>query len=60
MRYFFGIESDEEMGLLRSLKDQDYFDILCFSSDEIVYSKRVNIKEVEKEKIKTILNEALS
>ncbi len=54
---FFGIESDEEVRLLRELKDQDSFNIIFFDS-EIGYSRRVNISEEQREKIKSVLDEA--
>ena len=58
--YFFGIESDEDMELLRSLKGQHYFDILFSDSDEIKYSRRVRIKEEERKMLRAILDEATS
>lgn len=58
--YLFGIESDEDMELLRSLKGQDYFDILFSDSDEIRYSRRVHIKEEERKILGSILAEATS
>ncbi len=54
---FFGIESDEEVRLLRELKDQDSFNIIFFDS-EIGYSRRVKISEEQREKIKSVLDEA--
>lgn len=57
--YFFNIESDEEMELLERLEDQDYFEIILFDP-KIEYSKRVEITEQGKEKIKTVLDEAKS
>jgi hypothetical protein len=53
--YFFGIESDEDIRLLSKLKDQDYFDILFFNS-VIRYSKRVNITQEERKRIKSVLD----
>ena len=58
--YLFGIESDEDMELLRSLKGQDYFDILFSDSDEIKYSRRIRIKEEERKVLGAILDEAIS
>jgi hypothetical protein len=57
--YFFGIESSEEIKLLKNLKEQDHFDIY-FLDSKIEYSKRVSITTEEKEKIGTVLEEALS
>ena len=57
--YFFGIESSEEIELLENLKEQDHFDIY-FLDSKIEYSKRVSITTEEKEKIGTVLEEALS
>jgi hypothetical protein len=54
---FFDIESDEEIGLLNKLKDQDSFNIIFFDSG-IRYSKRVNITQEEKKRIKSVLDEA--
>jgi hypothetical protein len=54
--YFFGIDSDEEIGLLSRLKDQDSF-IIIFLDSEIRYSKRVNITQEEKKIIKSVLDE---
>ncbi len=54
--YFFGIESDEEMGLLDRLKDQDSFDIIFFDS-EIRHSKKISISQEEKKRIKSVLDE---
>lgn len=57
--YFFGIESSEEIKLLKNLKEQDHFDIY-FLDSKIEFSKRVSITTEEKEKIGTVLEEALS
>lgn len=57
--YFFGIESTEEIKLLKNLKEQDHFDIY-FLDSKIEFSKRVSITTEEKEKIGTVLEEALS
>ncbi|MGE5445387.1 MAG: hypothetical protein ACM3SR_12430 [Ignavibacteriales bacterium] len=54
---FFGIESDEEVRLLSKLKDQDSFNIILFDA-EIGYSRRVKISEEQREKIKSVLDEA--
>lgn len=54
---FFGIEFDEEVTLLSKLKDQDSFNIIFFDS-EIEYSRRVKISEEQREKIKSVLDEA--
>ncbi|HSE84559.1 MAG TPA: hypothetical protein VLB01_08435 [Thermodesulfobacteriota bacterium] len=58
--YLFGIESDEDMELLRSLKGQGYFDILFSDSDKIRYSRRIRIKEEERKALGAILDEAVS
>lgn len=58
--YFFCIESDEDVELLQSLRDQYYFDILFSDSDKIKYSRRVHIKEEERIKLRTAVDEALS
>jgi hypothetical protein len=55
--YFFSIESDEDMELLQRLKDQDYLDMIFFS-DKIEYLKRVRISNIDKERIKTVIDEA--
>lgn len=57
---FFGIESDREMESLKSLGDQDYFDMIFLDSEEIIFSKRVDLTEENKKKIKAALQEALS
>jgi len=57
--YFFGIESEEEIELLGRLKYQDHFDMFFFDS-EIRYSKRIEISEEEKRKIKAVFDEAIS
>lgn len=56
--YFFGIESDEEIGFLSKLKDQDSFNMILFDS-AIRYSKRVNITQEEKKRIESVLDEAI-
>ncbi|MCI0454211.1 MAG: hypothetical protein L0Y68_04350 [Candidatus Dadabacteria bacterium] len=54
--YFFNMESDEEMKLLKKFEEQDYFDILFFDS-RIVYSRRIQLTKKDKEKIKETLDE---
>jgi hypothetical protein len=54
---FFSIESEEEMDLLRRLRDQNHFDMLFFDS-KIRYLKRVEITGEEKRRIKTVFDEA--
>lgn len=56
--YFFGIESDEEIGLLSKLKDQDSFNIILFDS-AIMCLKGVEITQEEKKRIEYVLNEAI-
>jgi hypothetical protein len=56
--YFFNIESDEDMNLLGKLKEQDYFDIFFFDSDN-AHSKRIKITEKDKEKIKKVIDQAI-
>ncbi len=55
--YFFGIDSDEEIGLLSKLKDQDSFNIIFFDSI-IKFSKKVDITREEKKRIESVLKEA--
>jgi hypothetical protein len=55
--YFFSIESDEDMELLQRLKDQDYLDMIFFS-DKIECLKRVKISKTDKEKIRSVTDEA--
>lgn len=55
--YFFNIESEEEMKLLRNLSEQDHFDMLFFDSS-VAYSKRIDIAKKDKEEIKQVLDQA--
>jgi len=56
--YFFSVESNEEIGLLSRLRDQDSFDMIFFDSG-IRYSKTVNITQEGKKKIECALDEAM-
>jgi hypothetical protein len=57
--YCFGIESDEEIGLLSRLRGQDSFNIFFFDSG-IRYSKTIDITQEGKKKIECVLDEAIS
>lgn len=56
--YFFNMESDEEMKLLKKFEEQDYFDILLFDS-RVAYSRRFQLTKKDKEKIKEALDETV-
>lgn len=55
--HFFGIDSEEDMELLKKLSDQDHF-YLYFFDTRIEYSKRVSLDENDAESINSIIIEA--
>jgi len=55
--YFFGIESEEEMELLRKLSHQGQFYIYFFAT-KIEYSKRVSLDKNDAERINSMIIEA--
>ena len=55
--YFFALESQQEMRLLESLKDQDHFDIYFIDSN-LEFSKRIPIREIDKDSIRSVILEA--
>jgi hypothetical protein len=54
--YFFNMDSNEEIKLLRRFKEQDYFDIF-FTDSKTVHSKRITLTKEDKDKIKAVLDE---
>ncbi len=55
--YFFSMESHDEMELLEKLTEQDYLDIVFYTSD-VEHVKRTTLNETQKEELTSLLAKA--